>query len=56
MSYDSFTRAQKRGGRIFAPLQTLTTVAAARLLMHAGVQAGQRVLDAACLMTRAVKR
>jgi SAM-dependent methyltransferase len=43
-----FKEAQKEGWAHFAPLEALTTPAAARLVRHAGVRAGQRVLDVAC--------
>jgi SAM-dependent methyltransferase len=43
-----FKEAQKQGWAHFAPLEMITTPAAARLVRHAGVVAGQRVLDVAC--------
>ena len=43
-----FKEDQKQGWSRFAPLEALTTPAAARLVKHAGVGAGQRVLDVAC--------
>lgn len=43
-----FKEMQKKSWAHFAPLQTFTTPAAARLVRHAGVTAGQRVLDVAC--------
>ena len=43
-----FKEAQKQGWAHFAPLQALTTPAAARLVRHAGIKSGQRVLDVAC--------
>jgi SAM-dependent methyltransferase len=45
---DSFKAAQRAGWAHFAPLQALTTEPAARLVTYAGIQPGQRVLDAAC--------
>ena len=44
----TFKEAQKQGWAHFAPLEAWTTPAAARLVRHAGVGAGQRVLDVAC--------
>jgi SAM-dependent methyltransferase len=46
--FATFKEAQKAGWASFAPLETLTTPPAARLVKHARVQAGQRVLDVAC--------
>ena len=43
-----FKEAQKQGWAHFAPLEALTTPQAARLVRHAGVRAGQRVLDVGC--------
>src|SRR2546430_17014296 len=43
-----FKRMQREGWANFAPLAALTAAPAARLLKHASVQAGQRVLDVAC--------
>jgi len=43
-----FKEAQKQGWAHFAPLEANTTPEAARLVKHAGVRAGQRVLDVAC--------
>ena len=43
-----FKETQRQGWAHFAPLEAMTTPAAARLVRHAGVQAGQRVLDVAC--------
>jgi SAM-dependent methyltransferase len=43
-----FKEAQKQGWAHFAPLEVWTIPAAARLVRHAGVRAGQRVLDVAC--------
>ena len=44
----TFKEAQKQGWAHFAPLEAWTTPAAARLVRHADVGAGQRVLDVAC--------
>jgi SAM-dependent methyltransferase len=46
--FESFKAAQKDGWAHFAPLAAVTTSAAARLVKHARVHAGQRVLDVAC--------
>ncbi len=43
-----FKEAQKQGWAHFAPLEANTTPEAARLVKHAGVRPGQRVLDVAC--------
>ena len=43
-----FKEAQKQGWAHFAPLEVLTTATAAQLVRHAGVRAGQRVLDVGC--------
>lgn len=43
-----FKEVQKQGWTHFAPLEAWTTPTAARLVRHAGVQAGQRVLDVGC--------
>ncbi len=43
-----FKEAQKQGWAHFAPLEAFTTPEAARLVKHAGVRAGHRVLDVAC--------
>ncbi|HKV77991.1 MAG TPA: class I SAM-dependent methyltransferase [Candidatus Sulfotelmatobacter sp.] len=40
--------AQKEGWKHFAPLETVTTPSAARLVRFAGVSAGARVLDVGC--------
>ncbi len=48
---DSYARlkvAQGQGWSLFAPLEAVTTMPAARLVAHAGVCRGQRVLDVAC--------
>lgn len=46
--YAEFKQQQKAGWTHFAPLEQLTTPPAARLVCHAQVRAGQRVLDVAC--------
>ena len=46
--FEQIKQAQKQGWVHFVPLEALTTPAAAKLVRHAGVQAGQRVLDVAC--------
>jgi SAM-dependent methyltransferase len=46
--FDSFKAAQRSGWAHFAPLEALTTPAAAQLVKHAKVRAGDRVLDVAC--------
>src|ERR1043166_3867482 len=43
-----FKEAQRQGWKHFAPLEALTTPAAARLVKFANVRAGQNVLDVAC--------
>src|SRR5436853_785655 len=43
-----FKMVQKEGWAHFAPLESVTTPTAARLVKFAGVQSGQRVLDVAC--------
>src|SRR3982750_1892225 len=43
-----FKEAQRQGWKHFAPLEALTTPAAARLVKFAKVGAGQNVLDVAC--------
>jgi SAM-dependent methyltransferase len=43
-----FKEAQKQGWAHFGPLEALTIPQAARLVRHAGVRAGQRVLDVGC--------
>jgi SAM-dependent methyltransferase len=43
-----FKEVQKQGWAHFVPLEALTTPTAARLVRHARVQVGQRVLDVAC--------
>src|SRR6202790_3135704 len=46
--FESFKAAQRAGWAHFAPLQAITTASAAHLVRHAGIRAGQRVLDVAC--------
>src|SRR5690348_16552336 len=43
-----FKAAQKQGWAHFAPLEAHTTREAARLVKHAGVRPGHRLLDVAC--------
>jgi SAM-dependent methyltransferase len=43
-----FKAAQKEGWKYFAPLETVTTPAAARLVRFAGISSGARVLDVGC--------
>src|ERR1051326_3851492 len=43
-----FKETQRQGWKHFAPLESLTTPAAARLVKFAAVRAGQNVLDVAC--------
>jgi len=43
-----FKETQKAGWAHFAPLQTFTTIPAARLVEHAGVRGGMGVLDVGC--------
>jgi SAM-dependent methyltransferase len=45
---DAFKIAQKQGWAHFEPLEMQTTCPAARLVRHARIHAGQRVLDVAC--------
>ena len=46
--FETFKAAQKAGWPHFAPLQSLTTIPAARLVRHARIAPGARVLDVAC--------
>jgi SAM-dependent methyltransferase len=46
--FAQFKEAQKQGWAHFTPLETFTTPSAARLVRHAGLTAGRRVLDVAC--------
>ena len=43
-----FKEAQKEGWKHFAPLETVTTPSAARLVRFAGISPGTRVLDVGC--------
>lgn len=45
---DHFKAMQKQGWAHFAPLELITTPAAAQLAKFSGVRAGQKVLDVAC--------
>jgi len=45
---ETFKKVQKEGWAHFAPLEMVTTRPAVWLVKHAGIQAGQRVLDVAC--------
>lgn len=47
-SLKQFKEIQKQGWAHFGPVEVLTTPAAAQLVRHAGVRAGQRVLDVGC--------
>ena len=47
-AFAQFKEAQKQGWAHFAPLEAHTTPQASRLVKHAGIQPGQRVLDVAC--------
>jgi SAM-dependent methyltransferase len=44
----AFKQAQKAGWAFFTPLQAITTGTAARLVKHARIRSGQRVLDVGC--------
>jgi SAM-dependent methyltransferase len=46
--FDKFKAAQRAGWAHFTPLQIWTTPTAARLVKHADIRAGQRVLDVGC--------
>ena len=48
MSWKRSKPVNVRRGRIFRPLQSTTTAPAARLVRHAGIRPGDRVLDVAC--------
>jgi len=45
---EAFKAAQRKRWAHFAPFESHTTPSAARLVMHARIRAGQRVLDVAC--------
>jgi SAM-dependent methyltransferase len=47
-TFAQFKEAQKQGWAHFTPLEAFTTPTAARLVKHARVGSGQRVLDVAC--------
>lgn len=47
-SFAEFKQAQREGWAHFAPLEIITTAAAARLVRHGGVKDGSRVLDVGC--------
>jgi len=47
-AFAEFKQTQKEGWAHFAPLEALTTPAAARLIRHAGVGEGASVLDVGC--------
>jgi SAM-dependent methyltransferase len=44
----TFKENQRKSWPSFRPLEWFTTISAARLVNHAGVRSGQRVLDVAC--------
>jgi len=44
----TFKENQRKSWPSFRPLELFTTISAARLVDHAGVRSGQRVLDVAC--------
>jgi SAM-dependent methyltransferase len=46
--FAQFKAAQRAGWSHFTPLQAITTAPASRLVRHARIAAGQRVLDVAC--------
>lgn len=46
--FAAFKQTQRAGWAHFTPLQALTTGSAARLVKHAGIREGQRVLDVGC--------
>ena len=47
-AFAQFKQTQKEGWSHFAPLEAITIPAAARLVRHAGVKQGVRVLDVGC--------
>ncbi len=47
-NFERFKAAQREGWAHFAPMALVTTAPAARLVRHAGVRPGDRVLDVAC--------
>src|SRR5688500_20281465 len=44
----AFKQVQKAGWAFFTPLQAITTATAARLVKHARIRDGHRVLDVGC--------
>ena len=46
--FEAFKKVQKEGWAHFAPLETVTTPAAARLVRLSRIAAGQLVLDVCC--------
>src|SRR5689334_16395360 len=46
--FTQFRQAQKDGWKHFAPLEVITTPAAAQLVRFAGIAPGMRVLDVGC--------
>ncbi len=46
--FESYKAEQKKRWAHFAPLEVQTTPCAARLVKHAGIRAGQKVLDVCC--------
>jgi SAM-dependent methyltransferase len=46
--FEAFKAAQRQGWANFAPLELMTIPSAAQLVLHAKIQAGQRVVDLAC--------
>lgn len=46
--FKEFKSIQKEGWALFAPLESLTTPAAASLVNYAQVKSGDKVLDVAC--------
>src|SRR5947208_11025906 len=44
----SFKAAQREGWSFFAPLELITTPAAAKLVRFSGVRAGEKALDVGC--------
>lgn len=46
--YPEFKASQRQGWGLFAPLEAVTTIPAAKLVRHARVRGQQKVLDVAC--------
>src|SRR2546426_8170411 len=46
--FAEFKAKQREGWKLFAPIATMTTPPAARLVRFAGVRPGQRILDVGC--------